>query len=64
MYRNERMLKAWHDWHDAFEFEGIDRETAYDLANECEIWATNNPTMRWQDIFDAVLLTHETEGAE
>ncbi len=49
------------DWFRAFEDHGRDRATADILVQECETWATNNPDMSWDEIFDAVILTDETK---
>lgn len=51
----------WGDWYDAFLEHGCTDAGAAALANKCETWAANNPRMTWQDVFDAVLLTEETD---
>lgn len=59
---NNRGAQWFYSWYDAFIDNGRNDAAAMHLAAECETWQANNPTMSWQDIFDAVLLSDETRG--
>ncbi len=49
------------DWDQAFREHGRNAAAAASLTREAVQWATNNPDMPWQDIFDAVLLSDEVD---
>ncbi len=58
--RENQRARWLQDWHLAFREQGRNAAAAEVLTQEAATWATNNPDMTWQDVFDAVILADET----
>ncbi len=62
MSRFEKNREKWiNDWDEAFQENGRNAAASAALVQEAVTWATNNPDMTWEDIFDAVILADEVD---